>query len=336
MALCQVNQYSPRPMQHSTHVHMILSLVLICIGLLGQGALSWDPEHGNHHGCDNACFSGFQDIQGIASLCNNANRPTKTISVDVTAKATSTITITIPQYRYTFNVYTTPSPTSIASCISTASPFTKTRDGNFIVGESYASLTTSTPVAVKARNGCPGCPGVKEAVLSACKCFFPAGPEQTVYVTHTVTTVTSYATQQTVSFNYMPLTRTIAAQCTSAPIYGKASYNICGSRGVPLASYEECKVPFNTTTIHDVITNPYQLDWAYCCSACYNTLDCFQAFTDYTTNTCILNIRTAKNSNTNITADCPNGHTFITFAESRSLVGFLRGHCSAGCGNSTG
>lgn len=316
---------------------MILFLAPIIVGILAEGVLSGGHGYRDQSSCDNACFSGFTDIPGIASLCNNANRPTKTIEVSVTALTTSAIIITIPEYRFTDDVYTTPTPTQMTSCVTTSAPFTKTLGiSNLIVGESYAASTT-TPLPLTQRDGtCPSCPPVKEAVTSACKCFYPPGPEQTVYQNNTVTTLTSYVTYQTVSFNYGPTTRTLAAQCTpgSVSIYGHVIYNTCSSPGIPLSSYTECKVPFNTTTSHGIITNPYGLDSASCCTACANTLDCFQAFTDSSTNTCILNLRTAKDAtNKNVTADCPNGHTFVGFGDLRGSggQGFIGGHCAQGC-----
>lgn len=121
-------------------------------------------------------------------------------------------------------MYTTPTPTQMTSCVTTSAPFTKTLGiSNLIVGESYAASTT-TPLPLTQRDGtCPSCPPVKEAVTSACKCFYPPGPEQTVYQNNTVTTLTSYATYQTVSFNYQPTTRTLAGMSQNHSLFSRHS-----------------------------------------------------------------------------------------------------------------
>jgi hypothetical protein len=72
---------------------MILFLAPIIVGIFTKGVLSGGHDYRDQYSCDNACFSGFTEIPGVASLCNNANRPTKTIEVSVTALTTSTITM---------------------------------------------------------------------------------------------------------------------------------------------------------------------------------------------------------------------------------------------------
>ena len=74
-------------------VTMILFLVPIIVGILAEGVLSGGHGYRDQSSCDSACFSGFTDIPGIASLCNNANRPTKTIEVSVTVLTTSIISM---------------------------------------------------------------------------------------------------------------------------------------------------------------------------------------------------------------------------------------------------
>jgi hypothetical protein len=62
-------------------------LVPALLSVFAVGVLSTKP------GCDSSCYSGFKDIPGIASLCNNANRPTTTVEQSVTAYTTVVSTV---------------------------------------------------------------------------------------------------------------------------------------------------------------------------------------------------------------------------------------------------
>ena len=116
------------------------------------------------------------------------------------------------------------------------------------------------------------------------------------------------------------------------PIYGNAVYSTCGSPGLPENSYQSCAVP-NTGA------RPFQFDAGDCCSACANTLNCFEAYSDPATNRCVLDVRTVPDStNTNTTADCPNRHTYVQFGGAQGpqngvnyYSGFINGHCAQGC-----
>ena len=113
------------------------------------------------------------------------------------------------------------------------------------------------------------------------------------------------------------------------PIYGSASYAVCGSGGIPQAQFRSCVAsPPNSLPANSFDT----LD---CCSLCANTLDCYQAYTDGSTNLCTIEIRIGSNGdNTNRTSDCPNFHTFVIYGDKpaeTNVFGLIAGHCSQGC-----
>ncbi|MCJ1250703.1 hypothetical protein MMC30_007931 [Trapelia coarctata] len=180
----------------------------LLLSVFAVGALSKKP------GCDSTCYSGFTDIPGIASLCNNANRPTTTIEQSVTAYTTIVSTVTVSNYRYTDYHYTTPTPTKLASCgtpHALAAPLAAqtVSSGDLILTKVAAARPTAA--ALMPRNQkCQSCPPIKEGITSACSCFFTAGPQQTVTHNHTVATGTVYSTTTTTTFVYSVRTRTVA------------------------------------------------------------------------------------------------------------------------------
>ncbi|MCJ1362808.1 hypothetical protein MMC16_001914 [Acarospora aff. strigata] len=390
---------------------MKLSLTALVVGIFTTGALSAKKPCIN---CRDPYFAGFQDIPGIASLCNNAVRPTTTVTQPITAYVTSTSTITVSNWRYTDYHYTTPTPTS------TRCPTANAFAAKLADSESSAGLIRTrhapspTPAALVRRadsnEKCKDCLPVAEGITSACSCFFTAGPQQTVTQNQTVATSTYTTTTTSTTYIYSVRTRTIAGAlsngsrpdlvpihaspnmllsyyclacrssplpmptflttpplhgiqpffsppiylpthktptnpsrlfpktegcyATNVPVYGAASYAICGSPGIPSEQMETCRASSNSTA-----STPFSFDAQECCSACANTLDCFQAYTDPASNTCTLDIRIGSDgSNTNRTADCPNYHTYVQFGEYRGYEyggtyysGFIGGHCSQGC-----
>jgi hypothetical protein len=176
------------------------------------------------------------------------------------------------------------------------------------------------------------CPPVRQGISAACSCFYGPATTRTVSATATVTSYT--AGQATHEFAGRPLLRTVAAQCTSPSIYSAVNFETCSSPGIPVKAFKSCALSANDTgsvVVHGIVTNPLTFLPQDCCSACANTLNCFQSFTDPFANLCILEVRTEEDSHsTNRTDDCPLGHTFASFGDTTS-AGFLSGHCAQGC-----
>ena len=129
----------------------------------------------------------------------------------------------------------------------------------------------------------------------------------------------------------MPLTENCAA--TDVPVvFNAATYAICGSNGLPGAEYSECTVAIPPGS------GELSFDALDCCSACSNTLDCFQAYTNQISNICRLDIRTGfSDSNSTFAPGCPNHLTTVVFSDpqdngfSKFPTGFIGGHCGRGC-----
>lgn len=54
------------------------------------------------------------------------------------------------------------------------------------------------------------CLPIKEGITSACNCFFPPGPQQTVTKNHTIATGTYTTTTTSTTYSYTVRTRTVA------------------------------------------------------------------------------------------------------------------------------
>ena len=93
------------------------------------------------------------------------------------------------------------------------------------------------------------------------------------------------------------------------------------------------------TTLTNSTAPPFTVLSEDCCSACANTLDCFLAYTDASTNTCFLDVRKRRDpTNRNVTTDCPRAHTFARFGSQIGVEGggsyysgLLTGHCAQDC-----
>jgi len=286
---------------------------------------------------ESPCFLGFTEVPGISSLCSDILHPTATVPASVTATIISTIPVTITDYRGTLFFPSTPSPTLFGSCTASTEG-SWTTSGTFVVGAtawptpSTLGVDISEQKVLLAKNQI-NCPPVAQGISTACSCFY--GPATTLTVSAT-TTVTSYIGQTTHSYTGLPLIRTLAAQCTpiSLPIFAAVRFATCGSPGIPVKAFKSCALPVNVTgseVDHGIITNPLNFIPQDCCSACANTLNCFQSITDPYGNLCILQIRTEEG--TNPTDDCPLGHTFAEFSDVTFGInaGFLKGHCAQGC-----
>jgi hypothetical protein len=64
----------------------------LIVGVWATGALSKDNSKPCFD-CQDPYFAGFRDVPGIASLCNNAVRPTTTVIQSVTGYTTVTKTM---------------------------------------------------------------------------------------------------------------------------------------------------------------------------------------------------------------------------------------------------
>ena len=123
------------------------------------------------------------------------------------------------------------------------------------------------------------------------------------------------------------ISATEGCAATSA-VFNSASYAVCGSPGLPVAEYTECSVAVPPNS------GEFSFDTLDCCSACSDTLDCFQFYTDPISNICRLDIRTGFSGNSTVTPDCPNHVTNVIFSGVRNgsfPAGFVGGHCARGC-----
>jgi hypothetical protein len=71
---------------------MKLSPAALIVGVFAASALSKDNPK-PCLSCQDPYFAGFKDVPGIASLCNNAVRPTTTVTQSVTGYTTVTTTM---------------------------------------------------------------------------------------------------------------------------------------------------------------------------------------------------------------------------------------------------
>jgi len=71
---------------------MKLSPAALILGVFAAGALSKENPKPCLN-CQDSYFAGFRDVPGIASLCNNAVRPTTTVVQSVTGYTTVTTTM---------------------------------------------------------------------------------------------------------------------------------------------------------------------------------------------------------------------------------------------------
>lgn len=116
---------------------------------------------------------------------------------------------------------------------------------------------------------------------------------------------------------------------TNLAVYGSAAYNVCGSSGIQPGQWINCPVVSGA--------KPFEFDAADCCSSCAGTLDCFQAYTGWSSSICRVDIRRfADGANQNLTADCPTDHTNVIFGNMHNetdgrSAGFISGHCAQSC-----
>lgn len=72
---------------------MKLSLAALLVCVFATVSLSEPLSPKPHVNCRDPYYAGFEKIPGIASLCNNAVRPTTTVTQGVTGYVTSTRTV---------------------------------------------------------------------------------------------------------------------------------------------------------------------------------------------------------------------------------------------------
>lgn len=317
-------------------ITMRQSLAFILLSLAAKALPAWADNCPSGSGSQIPClYSGFTNFPGVSSLCKGILERTVTVTVPVTT--VSTITVVISEWRGTFFDTITLSPTTLSSCTQTSTGLYLTTQSR-VVSATVAINTpsaTNTPIVGRhmPKQRDTGCTPVIEGIVSACSCFY--GPAATLTTT-VPSIITSYAAVSTVTtFPFSPLIKDVAPTCQSPPVYGSAQYATCGSPGIFEGTFESCALPpsrTNSNISHGIVVNPFNFVESDCCTACANTLDCFQALTDPSNNTCILNIRTSQDDkNHNKTPDCPLDHTFASFGDQREGnydTGFIPGHCA--------
>lgn len=123
-----------------------------------------------------------------------------------------TLPSTVTNYRYTNYIYTTAMPTKLAGCGTTqalAAPLAAASPG-LILTKVAGAGPTAAPLMLRHQGKCESCPPVKDGIKTACSCFFPSGPPQTIIQTQTVATGTIYSTTTSTTNVYIFRTRTIA------------------------------------------------------------------------------------------------------------------------------
>jgi hypothetical protein len=122
---------------------------------------------------------------------------------------------TVSNFRYTDYHYTTPTPTKLARCgtpQALAAPLAAQTmaSADLILTKIAGAGPTAAPLMPRNQGKCKSCPPIKDGITTACSCFFPPGPQQTVTRSKTVGTGTIYSTTTTTTYIYSVRTRTIA------------------------------------------------------------------------------------------------------------------------------